>query len=116
LTASDGVPGDHLGYAVSLDGDTALVGAPWDDVGANADQGSAYVFVRRGTTWSEQAHVIAFDGAANDRYGISTALLGNTALVGSYLVDVGDNINQGAAYFYLELHQVYLPLAQRNTP
>ena len=116
LTASDGVPGDHLGYAVSLDGDTALVGAPWDDVGANADQGSAYVFVRRGTTWSEQAHVIAFDGAANDRYGISTALLGNTALIGSYLVDVGDNINQGAAYFYLELHQVYLPLAQRNTP
>ena len=80
----------------------------------NVDQGSAYVFVRSGTTWSEQAHIIAFDGAANDRYGIATALSGNSALIGSYLVDVGDNINQGAAYFYLDLHQIHLPLVQRS--
>ena len=114
LTASDGVPGDHLGYAVSLDGNTALVGAPWDDVGANTDQGSAYIFVRTGTTWNEQAHLFAFDGAANDRYGISTAFKGNTALVGSYLDDVGDNVNQGTAYFYLGLHLLHLPLVQRS--
>ena len=114
LVASDGVSGDHLGYAVSLDGDTALVGAPWDDVGTNINQGSAYVFVRNGTTWSEQAHFVASDGAAEDRYGISVALSGSTALVGNYLHNVGENGDQGTVYFYTELHQVYLPQVQRS--
>ncbi len=114
LVASDGVSGDHLGYSVALDGDTALVGAPWDDVGTNINQGSAYVFVRSGTTWSEQAQFVASDGAAEDRYGISVALSGSTALVGNYLHNVGENGDQGTVYFYTELHQVYLPQVQRS--
>jgi hypothetical protein len=52
LTASDGASNDQLGKAVALSGDTALVGAPGDNVGANADQGSAYVFRRTGAVWT----------------------------------------------------------------
>jgi Ca2+-binding RTX toxin-like protein len=45
LTASDGAAGDHFGGSVALSGDTVVVGVSGDDIGANPDQGSAYVFV-----------------------------------------------------------------------
>jgi len=44
LTAPDGAAADQFGYDGAIDGDTMIVGAPFDDVGASADQGSAYVF------------------------------------------------------------------------
>ncbi len=83
LTASDGAAGDYFGSSVALSGDTALVGAAGDDVGVNTDQGSAYVFVRSGTTWTQQAQLTASDGAAYDHFGSSVALSGDTALVGA---------------------------------
>jgi len=100
LTASDGAAGDRFGLSVALSGDTALVGADLDDVGANADQGSAYVFTRSGTIWSEQAHLTASDGAAGDHFGLSVALSGDTALVGADGDDVGANSDQGSAYVF----------------
>ena len=45
--------------------------------------GSAYVYVRSGTTWSQQAKLLAADGAAWDEFGVSVALSGDTALVGA---------------------------------
>ena len=100
LTGSDGAAYDSFGYSVALAGDTALVGAFFDDVDGKTDQGSAYVFTRSGTTWSEQAQLTASDGAANDRFGHSVALCGDTALVGAYRDDVGANTNQGSAYVF----------------
>ena len=50
---------------------------------ANTWQGSAYVFVRSGTSWSQQAELTASDGAAFDNFGYSVALSGDTALVGA---------------------------------
>ena len=100
LTGSNGEAGDIFGNSVALSGDTALVGALMDDIGANVDQGSAYVFTRSGTTWSQQAKLTAADGAANDYFGVSVALSGDTALVGSFLDDVGANANQGSVYFF----------------
>ncbi len=44
LTASDGANDDNFGIRVAISGDTAVVGSWHDDVGANADQGSVYVF------------------------------------------------------------------------
>ena len=100
LTASDGVAGDQFGYSVALAGDTALVGSYGDDVGGNADQGSAYVFTRTGTTWSQQAKLTAPDGAAGDTFGTSAALSDDTALVGANHAAVGGNSNQGSAYVF----------------
>ena len=48
LSASDGAAGDLFGWSVALSGDTALVGAPSHQVGANELQGADYVFVRSG--------------------------------------------------------------------
>ena len=52
LVARDVLSGDHFGYSVALDGDTALVGSDGDDNAGGNHAGSAYVFVRSGTTWS----------------------------------------------------------------
>ncbi len=89
LVASDGAAGDRFGRSVALDGDTAVVGANRDAVGATGDQGSAYVFTRSGTTWTEQQHLVASDGAAGDQFGVGVALDGNTAVVGAREDDVG---------------------------
>ncbi|XYH97831.1 hypothetical protein ACMHYB_60445 [Sorangium sp. So ce1128] len=105
LTASDGAAEDLFGssVAVSGDGSTAVVGAPGDNVGSNPGQGSAYVFVRSGTTWTEQAKLTASDGAASDLFGSSVAVSGDgsTAVVGASLDDVGGNPNQGSAYVFV---------------
>lgn len=100
LTVADGEANDQFGVAVAISGDTAIVGAYQDDVGANADQGSAYAFVRSGTSWTQQAQFVAADGAADDQFGFSVAISGDTAVIGAITADVGANINQGAAYVF----------------
>ena len=64
-------------------GDTVLIGASFDDIGGNADQGAAYVFVRNGATWTQQQKLIASDGAAYDYFGSVVAISGDTVLIGA---------------------------------
>ncbi len=100
LTAADGAAQDFLGYAVALSGDTALLGAPYDDL-AGMEQGSAYVFVRNGATWTQQARLTAQDGASFDYFGWSVALDGDYALVGAVYGPGSVNPDQGAAYVFV---------------
>ena len=101
VTASDSVEQDEFGYSVALSGETALVGAPSDDVGSNKDQGSVYVFVRSGEVWTKQAQLIASDGVTLDRFGDSIDLDRDTALIGAFLDDVAGTIDQGSAYVFV---------------
>jgi len=100
-TASDGGGGDSFGFSVAISGDYALVGALYDDVGANNDQGSAYVFVRSGSSWTQQDKLTASDGAASDNFGNSVAISGDYALVGANGDNSGANLNQGSAYVFV---------------
>src|SRR5579875_695667 len=107
LTASDAAAGDNFGLSVALsaDGNTALVGAYKADLSSSlTDAGAAYVFVRSGTTWSQQQKLIASDAAANDNFGTSVALSadGNTALVGAYKADLPSSLTDaGATYVFV---------------
>ena len=101
LTADDGSVGEGFGNSVALSGDTALVGEPYDNVGGSEIQGSAYVFVRSGATWSQQQKLTAPDGAAEDYFGWSVALSNDTALVGAPLHTIGANSGQGSAYVFV---------------
>ena len=112
LTAAGGAVDDYFGYAVALSGNTALVGAFFDNVGANVDQGSVHVFVRSGTTWTLQAQLTASDGAANDLFGTTVAISGNTALVGASSDDVGATIDQGSAYVFTRSGTTWTEQAQ----
>lgn len=102
LTASDGSLGDNFGVYVSISGDYAIVGAYFDDIESNQDQGSAYVFIRSGTTWTQEAILTASDGSLSDNFGISVSINGDYVIVGSILDDVGSNVNQGSAYIFIK--------------
>jgi hypothetical protein len=92
--ASNPGSGDFFGEVISLSGDTLAVGASREDSaarGVNGDQadnsaeaaGAVYVFVRSGTTWSQQAYLKASNIDVNDDFGISVALSGDTLAVGA---------------------------------
>ena len=103
LTAGDGVAGDQFGSAVALsaNGNTALIGAP----GRASATGAAYMFVRSGSVWSQQAELTAGDGVASDNFGHAVALSddGSTALIGAYFKDRG----AGAAYAFVRSGSVW---------
>jgi hypothetical protein len=105
LTASDGAPGDDFGVRVAADGDTALVGARFDDETA-VDQGSAYVFTRAGLIWTQQAKLTASDAIIGDSFGLDVALEGDTAIVGAHL-DNAPNSDQGSAYVFTRSGSVW---------
>ncbi|HNG34653.1 MAG TPA: putative Ig domain-containing protein, partial [Blastocatellia bacterium] len=100
LLANDGAAGDRLGQSIALSGDTLVAGANQAKIGANLNQGAAYVFTRTGTTWAQQTKFTAADGAANDEFGISVAISGDTAAAGAWRHKVGANDSQGAAYVF----------------
>jgi FG-GAP repeat len=93
LTAADATPSEQFGGAVALSGSTAVVGA----IGQKMNTGAAYVFVRTGTTWTQQAELNASDGAQLDSFGVSVAMSGSTVVVGAY----GKNSNTGSAYVFV---------------
>jgi hypothetical protein len=105
LTASNGQSGDEFGQSVSLsgDGNTALVGAYGDDTSAGTNAGSAYVFVRSGTRWNQQAQLTPSDGAASDQFGWSLSLSadGSTAVIGANGVDLPAGADAGRAYVFV---------------
>jgi hypothetical protein len=98
LTASDGAPGDRFGSCVDLSGDTAVVGAPTDNLLNGV--GVAYVFVRSGGVWSEQAKLVV-DGMAGERFAASAAVLDDRVLIGAHQADLPGGIwNAGSVFVF----------------
>jgi hypothetical protein len=96
LAALDGAANDLAGTSVALDADSAMLGAPGDDVDGRSNQGSALVFVRTGGPWTPQARLFSPDGAIGDDAGEAVALRGDTALLGMSDAKIGNNLEQGA--------------------
>ncbi|MEI8090525.1 MAG: MBG domain-containing protein [Opitutaceae bacterium] len=128
---------DHFGCSVAVSGDTVVVGAYQEDsstTGVNStpntsfsDAGAAYVFVRNGTTWTQQAYLKAAKVTAGDWFGVSVAVSGDTLVVGASREDsstAGVNstpntseLNAGAAYVFVRsgttwTQQAYLKASQ----
>lgn len=100
LTAADGSTGDFFGLSVGISGNYAVVGAPYDDVGSNSNQGSAYVYYYNGTSWSQQAQLLAADGAAGDTFGSAVSISGDNVLVGARGESTTPTTANGAAYVF----------------
>jgi len=98
LLASDGTADDEFGYSVSIDGDYAFVGAPWDDDNG-VDSGSAYIFTRSGSNWTQQAKLLASDGANYDRFAGSVSIDGDYIIVGAWY-DADNGVDSGSAYVF----------------
>src|SRR5207247_2383118 len=95
LKASNTEAGDRFGNSVAVAGDTVVVAAPWEDnnsTGVNGNEnnttasksGAAYVFVRNGTNWSQQAYLKASNTEASDEFGSSVAISGDTIVIGAF--------------------------------
>jgi len=98
LCASDGAAGDQFGYSCSISGTTAVITATKDD-DRGADSGSAYVFVRNGTSWSQEAYLKASNTDGDDEFGHVVAMSGDTVVVGARGEDsasTGVNGDQGS--------------------
>jgi hypothetical protein len=95
LTAADGASGDSFGTSVAISGTTAMVGAPNKD----SSTGAAYVFVRSGTAWPQQAKLTAADATAGDQFGYWVGISGTTAVVGA----PNRNSGTGAAYVFVNV-------------
>ena len=123
VKASNTGADDYFGYSVAVDGDTVVVGAPEEDskskiIGSDetdntaSNSGAAYVFIRTGTAWTQQAYLKASNTGAEDHFGSSVAVSGDTVVVGALLEDSNSKIigsdetdntasNSGAAYMVL---------------
>ncbi len=106
LLANDGALADKFGYSVAISGDTIVVGA-YNDDSPLSNAGSAYVFVRSGTTWSFQQKLTASDEAADDQFGIAVAIGGPTIFVGANFSDQPSNSDAGAVYRYTQSGTVW---------
>jgi cyclophilin family peptidyl-prolyl cis-trans isomerase len=92
VTASDGGTGDWFGFAVAVDANFAIVGAPRE----NSYTGSAYIFEYNDGNWIQQAKLTASDGTAGDNFGSSVSISANHAIVAA----PRDNSNTGSAYIF----------------
>ncbi|MGD2109488.1 MAG: FG-GAP repeat protein, partial [Phycisphaerae bacterium] len=100
LIASDAESGDSFGFAVSVSGDTALVGAYMDDCAAASYCGSVYVFRFNGTSWFEEQKLTASDAAYEDVFGAAVSVSGDTAVIGAFGDDCPASSVCGAAYVF----------------
>ncbi len=98
LTAADAAPDSQFGWAVAMDHDVLVVGAPRDDELAT-DAGAAYVYRRSGTSWTYETKLTASDATLEDRFGWSVAVNGNVIAVGAYQNDAVAP-DSGAVYVF----------------
>ncbi len=124
LKASNSQASDRFGWSVAVSGDTVVVGAngedsitggvnstPDDSGGTLFESGAAYVFVRSGGSWSQQAYLKASNPGKSDRLGESVAVSGDTVVVGARQEDSStpgvtgtpneSASNSGAAYVFV---------------
>ena len=96
LLPSDGAAGDFFGYSVAISGNTAIVGARYDDDNGS-DSGSAYLFDI--VSGAQIAKLLPSDGAIGDYFGDSVALSNNTAIIGAHRDD-DNGLKSGSAYLF----------------
>ena len=105
--ASDRAEDDRLGYAVSIDGNYAAIGAYGDDFGgSNPNMGSVYIYEMQGkNNWVQVQKLFSSDQDDYDRFGWSVDMEGDFLVVGAYGED--DDVNDanslskaGSAYIF----------------
>lgn len=108
LIAADGSPEDWFSYAVAIDGETAVVGAPRDEDGRWPFEfffgfvGSAYVFQRGGDGWLQKTKLRASDGADGATLGFSVALSGDVIVAGAP-GEISSGVRSGTAYVFRKI-------------
>jgi hypothetical protein len=99
LAGNDATMDAQFGHSVAISGNTAIVGA-WEN---DMARGAAYVFRDNGAgDWMQIAKLTANDAMAGDRFGVSVAIEGNTAMVGAHFDSNDAGAAVGAVYVFEE--------------
>jgi hypothetical protein len=101
---------DQFGHSLALDGDTLVVGAPFDD-NNEADSGAVYIFTRavpvESTEWNQTAYLKAVIALENDQFGHSVAVDGNTLVVGAPFVSSNPVANVGGVSVFTRVDSTW---------
>jgi hypothetical protein len=100
LLASDKDNYEKFGGSVAIDGDTIVIGASEENDSGTRKNGAVYVFTRSGSTWTQQAKLLASDKATSDYFGTSVSIDGDTAVIGAYRSSNSGADKNGAAYVF----------------
>ena len=110
IQASNRGTGDLFGFsvAISSDGNTAIVGAPFEDT-AYDNAGSAYIFTLSSGTWTHQEQIQASNRGRYDRFGTSVAISsdGNTVIVAATHTEVGNITDAGSVYIFTRSNGIW---------
>jgi putative cell wall-binding protein len=93
---------DQLGWSVAIDGDTAVVGAVYD----NNDAGAVYVYERVDHEWVRSARLVSSDPGAYESFGCSVAIEDDTIVVGEFR-DKDSGVNKGAVHVFMRAGTVW---------
>lgn len=100
IVADDGLPGDEFGYSISVSGNTAVIGSPYDDNDNGTDSGAIYIYTRDvAGVWKADGKIIPNDGGHHHHFGHSVSISNGTIVVGS----PGDHANgydSGSVYIF----------------
>ncbi len=116
LVPTDAAGYDYFGCAVAVAGERIMAGARGDAKSAGYDAGSAYVFSRSGTIWSQEVKLTASDAAPEDRFGAAVALTDTTALIGAWGADTAAGANAGGAYVFVHSGTSWTQQAKLTAP
>lgn len=101
LTSPDIGNKDRFAHAVAIDGNTLIVGAPYDSLNNVEYNGSAYIFSYNGTAWVQEAKILnPFTTAVRDFFGDAVDISGNMVIIGVPNSEDGINTDEGKAYIF----------------
>ncbi len=115
LTADDGAENNRLGWSVACDNKTVVAGAYNHDVSGHRHQGTAYVFVKPVSGWTntfQKARLTADDGLPWDRLGKSVAISGNVIIAGADEAAQNGKSNTGLVYLFVKPFSGWADAAQ----
>ncbi len=96
VTPEDGQKDDHFAFSIAISGDVMTVGARRADLSGAKDAGAAYVYAIEEDSVDFIAKLTAKDAAANDQFGQSVAIAGDTIAVGAWK----DDASLGSIYLF----------------
>jgi FG-GAP repeat len=144
IKAANANANDSFGSILDLEGDTIVVSATGEDANvstitngstASSDNsalqsGAAYVYKRTGVNWAQEAYLKASNANANDYYGMSVGVSGDTIVVGAHQEDSNQttitnglmsssnnsSLGSGAAYIYKRTGTTWVQEAYLKPP
>ncbi len=100
IITDDNTDSDWFGFDVAISGDTAVVGDQHSPSSSSTLVGNAYIFIRAGSTWTQQAKLEADVPTSGDMFGHSVDISGDTVIIGAYQDDDLGTTNSGSAYIF----------------